>query len=185
VIGGAIHRIYFLPERQWCQSYVHPTRLVWLHFRVICMPGCWISQLVIFEKIADTHQNSPPGFRSGWSHDPQRVPRTLIMCGISRLELCCLNLDILTSLTLDLDGIVQMNSGNNVTLYWLPGSGIIRKKSCLLKYHLAHSHCVKLRTVWRWGSQLFDHSISQQPSLFTRASWKAIILMLCILSVSA
>ena len=28
VIGGGIHKINFLPERQLCQSFVHPTRLI-------------------------------------------------------------------------------------------------------------------------------------------------------------
>jgi hypothetical protein len=35
------------------------------------------------------------------------------------------------------------------------------------------------------GIQLFDHSITQETSIFTRSSWRTIILMLCTFSVSA
>jgi len=43
-IGGGIQRINFLQQQQLWHSYVHPTRLTWLIFRVISMPGCWISR---------------------------------------------------------------------------------------------------------------------------------------------
>jgi len=180
-IGGGIHRINFLPERRWCQSYVHPTRLTWLIFWAISMPGNSISQLVIFERISAAHQKSAPGFLSDWSHVPWKVPRPLTKPGIPRLELCCLNLGILTSLALASNGIVQMNSSNNVTLCWLPGSGIILNRSWLLKCQMAYVQCVKFPKVRRWGIQLFDHSITQETNIFTWSSWRTIILMLCTL----
>jgi len=183
-IGGGIHRINFLPERRLCQSYVHPTRLTWPIFRAISTPGCCISQLAIFEKISAVHQKSASGFLSGWSHGPRRVPRSLTKHGIPRLELCFLNFSILISLAPAWNGIVQMNSSENVTLCWLPGSGIIRNKSWLLKSHMAHVRCVKFLKVHRWGIQLFDHSITQETSIFTRSYCRTRILILCTLSVS-
>jgi len=155
-IGGGIHRINFLPERQLCQSYVHQIRLAWPTFWAISMPGRCISQLAIFEKISAGHPTCAPGFLLGWSPVPQKVPKTLTKHGIQRLELCCLNLGILTSLSLAWNGIVLMDSSDNVTLCWLPGSGIIRNKSWLLKSHMAHTRCVKFLKVYWWGIDLFD-----------------------------
>jgi len=61
---------------------------------------------------------------------------------------------------------------------WLPGSGILLNKSCLLKSHMAHARCVKFLKVRQWDMQLFDHLITQETSIFTRSCWRTIILML-------
>jgi len=142
------------------------------------MPGCRISQLVIFEKISAAHLQSQPGFLSVWSHVPWKVPKTLTKHGIQQLELCCLNLRILTSLALAWNGIVQMDSSDNVTLCWLPGSVIVRNTWWLLMSHLAHARCVKFPMVAWWGIQRFDHSITQETSIFTPSCWRTILLML-------
>jgi len=183
-IGGGIHKINLLLEQWLCLSFVHPTRLTWSIFRAISMPGRCISPLVIFEKISAVHLTRTPGFLSGWSHVPWRVPKTLTRHGIPQLELCCLNWGILTSLALAWNGIVQMDSSENVTLFWLPGSRIIRNKWWLLKSHMAHARCVKFLKVRRWGISLFDHSITQETSIFTWSCSSTIILMLCTLWLS-
>jgi len=180
-IGGGIDKINFLPERQLCQSFVHPTTLTWPIFQAISMPGHCILKLVTFEKISAIHWKSAPGFLPGWSHVPRKVPKTLTWHAILRLELCCLNWGILTSLALAWNGIVQMDSSDNVTLFWMPGSGIIWSKSWLLKSDIAHAWCVKFLKVRWWGIPLFKHSITQETSIFTWSCWRTIILMLCTL----
>jgi len=142
-------RIKFVPEQRLCQPNVHPTRLTWLIFRVTSRPGHCISQLAIFEKISATHLNCMTAFLLAWSHVPWPVRKTLTKHGIPPLELRCLNLGMLISLALAWNGIVQMHSSNNVTLFWLPGSGIIWNKSWLLKSHMAHAPCVKIQNVRR------------------------------------
>jgi hypothetical protein len=97
------------------------------------------------------------------------------------LELCCLNLGILTLLATAWNGIVQMDSNDNVTLYWLPGSGIIQNNSWLLKSHMAYARCVKFMKVRQWGIDLFNHSMTQETSIFTWTCWWTIILLLCTL----
>jgi len=183
-ISGGIRRINFLPERQLCQSYVHPTRFPCPIIRAISMPGRCTSRLVLFKKICASHLQSAPGFFSGWSHVPSKVPKTLAKHGIMQLELCCLNLGILTSLAMAWNGIVEMDSSDNVTLCRLPGSGIILNKSWLLKSHMAHARCAKFLKVHRWGIQLFDSSISHETTIFTQSYRRTIILMLCTLYVS-
>jgi len=158
--GGGIHKIYFLPERRLYQSFVHPTRLTLPILRAINMPGRCISQLVIFGKISAIHQKSAPRFLSGWSHVRRKVPKTFTRHGILRLELCCLNWGILTSLAPAWNGIVPTDSSDNVTFFWLPGSGIIWNKSWLIKSQMSHARCVKFLKVCRSGIQLFDPSIT-------------------------
>jgi len=147
------------------------------------MPGHCIWQLVLFEKISATHLKSALAFLLGWSPVHQQVPKTLTKHGIPRLELCCPNLGILTSLALAWNGIVLMDSSGNVNLCWLPRSGIIWNKSWLLKSHMTHAWCVKFLKVRQWGIHRFDYSITQKTSIFTRSCWRTIILMLCTLSV--
>ena len=149
------------------------------------MPGHSISHWAKFGNIFTAHQKRAPGFWSGWSHVPQRVPRTLTKHGIPWLELCCLNLGILTSLAPAWNRIVQKDSSNNVTLCYNSRSGIIRNKSWLLKSHMAHVWCVKFLKVCQWGIQLLDHSITEETSIFTQSCLRTIILKLCTLSVSA
>jgi len=142
------------------------------------MPGRFISQLGIFETISAAHLQSTSRFLSGWSNVPRKVPKTLMKHGIPQFDHCCLNLGILTSLVLAWNGIVQMDSSDNVTLCWLPGSGIIQNKSGLLKSHTAYAQCVKFLKVCQWAIQRFDHSISPGTSIFTRSCWRTISLML-------
>jgi len=78
-----------------------------------------------------------------WAHVPRKVPKTLTEHDIPRLELCCLNLGILTTLALAWNGILQMYSNDNVTQFWLPGLEIVWSKSWLLRSHMAHVWCVK------------------------------------------
>jgi len=77
-----------------------------------------------------------------------------------------------------------MDSSDNVTHCWLPGLGIIRIESWLLKSHIAHTWCLKFITVHRWGIQLFEHSITKQTSIFSQSCGRRMIWMLCTLSVS-
>jgi len=148
------------------------------------MPGCCISRLVILEKISTAHLNSRPGLSLDWSYVPYMVPKSLTSHGQWRLDPCCLNLDSMTSLALAWNGMVQMDSSDNVRLCWLPGLPIIWNKSWLLKGHMAHAQGVKLLKVRRWGIQLFDHSRTPDTSIFTQSSWMTIIMMLCTLLVS-
>jgi len=173
--GGGISRINCLPERRLCQSYVQPTRLCWAIFQAISMPGCCISQFVIVREISAGNQNTSPGFSSGWCHVPWMVPKWLVKHGIMRLELCCLNLGILTSLALAWNGIVEMDSSDNVTLCWLPGLGIIQNTLWLLKSHWTYACCAKFLKVHRLGIPLFNHLISQEISIFTQSSLRTIL----------
>jgi len=104
--------------------------------------------------------------------------------GITRLQHCCLNLVILTSLALAWNRNEQMNSSDNVTLCWLPASGIIWNMSWLLKSHMANAHSVNCLMVGQWGIPYFDHSITQRTSINTQSCWRTIILMVCPLKVS-
>jgi len=76
-----------------------------------------------------------------------------------------------------------MDCRDNVILFWLPGSGIIRNKSWLLKPHIAHSRCVNLLMVRWWGIQLFDYLITHEIRMFTWTFWKKLISMFCTLLV--
>jgi len=148
------------------------------------MPDRCISQSVVFEDISASHLTSAPRFLSGWSPVAWKVSKTWMKHGIPRLQLYCLNFGILSSLALASNGIVLMNSMDNVTLWWLPGLGIIRNKSWLLKSHMADAQCVNFLKVRQWGIQLFNHSKTQETNIFTRSCRRTIILMLCTLSVS-
>jgi len=132
VIGGGIRNISFLLEWRLCQSFVLPTRPTEQIFWAIRMPGRCISWSVIFEKISALHLTRATGFLLGWSPVLRKVPKTLTRDGIPRLEQCCPHSGILTSLALAWNGTVLMDSRENVILFWLPGSGIIRNKSWLL-----------------------------------------------------
>jgi len=77
-----------------------------------------------------------------------------------------------------------MDSSDNVTLFWLPGSGIIRKMSWLFQSLMACARCVKFLKVRRWGIPHFDPSTTQETSTFSRSCWRTIILMLLTLLVS-
>jgi len=161
-----------------CASHMHPMRITCPIVRVISMAGICNSHLVIFEQISAIHLKSMPGFSSDWSHVPRKVTKTVMQHGIPLLELGCLKLRILTSLTLAWYGIVQMDSSDNVTLCWLPGLGIIRNKSWLLKSHMAPARCVKFRKVRRRGIQLFYPLVTQETSIASWSCWRTIILML-------
>ena len=60
-----------------------------------------------------------------------------------------------------------MDSRDNVTLGWLPGSGIVLNKSWLHKSHMAHARCVKFLKVRQGNIQLYNHSITEETSIFT------------------
>jgi hypothetical protein len=106
------------------------------------------------------------------------VPKPLKLHDITWFELLCLNLGILTSLALALNGIVQMDSSNNVTLCWLPGSGIIWNKSWLLPSQVADAQCVKLLKVSQWGIHIFNHPITQETIRFIWSCLRTMILTL-------
>jgi len=161
-----------------CASHVHLTGLSWSIFWVTSIFAPCISRLVTFKKICAAQLNSADAFVSGWAHVPRKVPKTLTKHGIPPLELCCLNLGILTSLALAWNGLVQMNSSNNVTLLWLPGLGIIWSKLCLLQSHFAEVRIVNFLKVGWWSIQLFDYSITQETTRFTWSFWRTLILML-------
>jgi len=183
VIGGAIRKISFLLERRLCQSFVHPRRPTGPIFRATSMSGRCISRSVIFEKISAAHLKGAPGYLLGWSAVLRKVLKILTRHGIPRLEQCCPHSGILTSLALASNGTVLMDSRDNVILFWLPGSGIIRNKSWLLKFHMAHAWCVKFLMVRRWSIQLFDHLITHEISMFTSSFWSILISMFWTLLV--
>jgi hypothetical protein len=133
---GGIHGFNFQLEWPLGQLYVHLTTLTWPIFRTIRMPGCCISQLVMFGITSTAHLKSLSGFLSGWSPIPQSNPKTFKIPAIPRLELCCLSVDNLTSLALAWNEIAQMDYCNNDTLCWLAGWGIIWNKSSMLKSHI-------------------------------------------------
>ena len=83
-----------------------------------------------------------------------------------------------------LDRIVRMDSSDNITLYWLPGSEIIQNKLCLHKSNMADVQWAKFRNVRRWGIPLFDHWMTQESSVCTQSCWRRTILMLYTLQVS-
>jgi len=149
--------------------------------RAISMPGCCILWLVIFERISAGHMKSEPGLSSAWSHVHQKVPKTLTRHGIPRLELCCPDLGSLTSPAPAWNWIMEMDSSHNVTIFWLPGSGIIWNKSWLLKTHMAHARCGKFLKLRRWGTPLFDHWRTHESSICTRSCSWTVRLMLCTL----
>jgi len=159
-------------------------RLNWPIFWAICMPGGWMTQLVIFEKISAVHLQSPHGFLSALFHVPRIVPNTLTRHGVPQSELCSLNWGILTSLATAWNRIVQMDSSDKVTVFRLHGSGIIRNTSWLLKCHMAHARCVKFPRMRTLDIPLVDHSITQGTSICTWSSWRTIILMLCTILLS-
>ena len=140
--GCGIHKISFLQERQLCKSFVHPTRLAWPIFHVISMPGRCIWRLVIFGMIYGGHINSARGFSLGCFHVPGKVPKIPTRHGIQQLEQCYHHSRILTLLVLAWNGIVQMDSRDNVILIWWPGSGITQNMSWLLWSHMAHAQCL-------------------------------------------
>jgi hypothetical protein len=148
------------------------------------MPGHLITQIVIFEKMSAAHLQCAPGSLFGWSRVPRTIPRTLKNHGIPKLERCCFDLGIFNSLALAWNGIVQMDSSDNVTLCWLPGLGIILNMSWLLKSHMAHARFVKFLNVHRWSIHLAYHTMTQETSIFSQSCWQTIILMLFSLLVS-
>jgi hypothetical protein len=101
------------------------------------MPGHWIPVSVILENIFAVHLKSVPVFMLGWSHVLRKVPKILMRHGIPRLEQCCTDVRILTSLSLSWHGTVLMDFRDHVTFFWLPESGIIQNKSWLPKSHMA------------------------------------------------
>jgi hypothetical protein len=76
-IGGGIHKINFLPKWRLSQSYVHPSRLTWTRFRVISMPGRWILQFVMFEKVSSAHHKSALGFLLDTSQVPLKGAKNI------------------------------------------------------------------------------------------------------------
>jgi len=147
------------------------------------MPGRFLSPSVIFEKISAVDPKSAHGFWLGWSPALRNVPTILTRHGIPRLEQCCPHSGILTSLALDWNGTVLMDSRDNVILFWLPGSGIIWNKSWLLKSHTADAWRVRFLLVCWWGIQLFNYWITHEISMFTWSFWTKLISMFCTLLV--
>jgi len=113
----------------------------------------------------------------------QKLPKTLTSYGIPPLELCYPHLHILTLLVPSWNGILLMDSRDNVILFWLPGSGIVQNKLCLLKSDIARAWYVKFLMVHWWGIQLFDHSITQETSKCCQSFWTHLIAMFCTLLV--
>jgi len=182
-IGGGKRKSSFLLERWLCESFVHPTRPTWPILWATSMPGCCISWSVIFNKISAIHLESAPGFLLGWSPVLRKVTKILLRYAIRRLEQCCPHSGILTSLALAWNGIVVMDSGDIIILFWLPGSDIIRNMSWLLKSHMAHARCVKFLKVRRWGIQVFNHLITHEISMFTLSFCTKLLSMFCTLLV--
>jgi len=116
-----------------CASY--KTHLT--NFWVTSMPGHCISWSVIFEMISTSHLKSECGFLLGWYPVPWNVPKRLTRHGISWFEQCCPHSGILTSLALAWNGIVLIDSRDNVICFWLAVLGIIQNKSWLLKSPMA------------------------------------------------
>jgi len=147
------------------------------------MPGRSIIRSVIFGMISAVHPHSMPGFLLSWSTDLRKVRKSLMKPGIPRLEQCCPHFGILTSVALAWIGIVLMDSRDNVILFWLPGSEIIRNKSWLLTSHMAHARCVKFLQVPQSGIQLFDHLITHEIRMFKWSFCTRLILMFFTLLV--
>jgi len=81
-----------------------------------------------------------------------------------------------------------MDFGDNFTLGWLPGLGIIRKMSLLLNPLMAHAQCVKFEMVRPWGIQLLNQLKTQEISIFARCSWRILVFIpftLCVFTQSA
>ena len=90
---------------------------------------------------------------------------------------------ILTLLPESCNGIVIMNSRDNVTLYWLPELGIILKKWCFLRSCMAHTWWWEFVMVWQWSRQLVNYL---KTPVFSMLSWsiqKKLVVILCILLV--
>jgi hypothetical protein len=169
-ICGGIHKIKVLPDWEFWQLDVYPTRLSWPIFWVISMSGHCIPYLVIFRNISTRYRNSLSGFLMGRSHIPQKVSTTLTKHGTIQLKLCYHNLDMLLSLAMAWNKIVLMNCSDNVTSFWLPGLGIIRNKFWLLQSYMAHAQCAIFITVCQWGIPLFNQATIQLTGICTR-SW--------------
>jgi len=184
VIGGWIHRINFQLEWRLCQSAVDLTRPNWPSIRAVGIPGRCITQLVIFDKMSAGHWQCSPQSSSGWSHVPRKMATTLTKYGIQWLKLCCLHLGTLTSLALAWNGIVQMDSSDIDTLCWLPGSEIIWTKSWWHLSYMPHSTCAQFIKACQLGIELFDHSNTQETSIFSQSCWRTLTSMLCTLSPS-
>jgi hypothetical protein len=130
---------------------VYPTGPTWPIFWATSMSGRCISRSVIFEKISAVNPKSAPGFLLGWYPALRKMPKILMRHEIPRWNQCCPHCRILKSLALAWNGTVLMDSRYNVILFWRSGLGIIRNKSCLLKFHLAHARCVTFQKVHQWG----------------------------------
>jgi len=181
LIGGGIRMISILSERRLCQSYVHPTRFSCLIIQLISRPCHCIARLVIVKKISAANLQPAPRFLLVCSMVPQKVPKILTRHGFLWLELCCPDWGILTYLVLTWQGILLIDSRDNVILFWQPGLGIIQNISWALKYQMAHARCVKIVTVRQWDIPLFNYSIIQELWMFTRSFWMNLLSMFCTL----
>ena len=152
-------------------------------FRALSMPVHCMSQLVLSETISTRHQKLATGISLGWSLVPWQVPEILRSHGIPQLELGCPHSGILTLLVTASNGILMMDSRDNVILLWQPGSGIIQKKQLLLKSHMAHAQCVKFVKVGWWGIPHFDHPRTQAIRLSPCRFWTKLSSMFCTLLV--
>jgi len=169
VIGGGIHKICILLGQQLCQLFIQLTRFTWSIYQAISMPGRCILQVVLFKKISIVHLKFMPVWFFGSSHVTQKVRNIQRRHGILPLELCGPHSGTLTLLVPAWSRIVLMDSIDHAILFWQPGLGILQNKSWLLKAHMAHTRCVKFLTVRRWAIPLFDHSITQEISIFTHS----------------
>jgi hypothetical protein len=86
-ISDGICKISLLPERGLYQSFVHPTRLTWSIVPAISMPGHWISQSVIFEKLSTIHLRYMPGSLLDWSNVHHKVHQIPTRHSILQYEL--------------------------------------------------------------------------------------------------
>jgi len=141
------------------------------------MPGRCIAWVVIFEQIFSRHQICEPGFSFRWFHVPRKMPKIRMRHGILWLQLRCPHSRTLIQLVLAWNGIVLMDSRDNVTLFWLPGSVIIQNTSCLLKSHIVHGQCVIFLKVCQLGIQRVKHLITQEIAMLTQCFWMKLILI--------
>jgi len=81
--------------------------------------------------------------------------------------------------------MLQMDSTDNVTLCWLPGSGIIQDKRWLLKSHMALTKYVNYVHLHGKGIQLFEQSMSHEFNRCSQPSLGTWMLMLWSLLVLA
>lgn len=129
VTGRRIPMITLVLCWELFQWLIHPPWLTEQMFLVISMCYCCILPLVIFENTSPGHLNILVAFSLAWSNVLQKVLKIQARNGMMQLVLHRSYRGILPQLVLDLKGTVLIDAGDNVTIYWLCGLGIIQHKS--------------------------------------------------------